>query len=528
MAENKELLRNALTELSTREGGRDALVRIAQNMQQSSTIQSPSVITSRTAKNLTNQNINYLNNLESGLRQQPVEEVKNIINVPTSATNPAQNQLVNNINQTITNLTPEQRQTLLTSVTGELLSRINQSSGTELALTSQAREAEQEGDYYGLNQATKELKESQKQRLADLQALQKETSKLRTQYLGTLTPTAEETTLATSIADFQEQMKNYDLETQRLVYGLEGQGRGIVSGLVAGQQAKLQQQRALEYQSMAAKESNLLTRLGLLQDARKAQQTALSTGISMLEADNELSNKIRDAIDAQNQAVIDSVAGMSTKAKDTLTFILKQFEGLDFESLPEESIRSIQALAEKAGIDIGIIQAGLKAVKDQQDFDSVSKMSTKAKDTLTLILKQFKGLDFESLPDESIKSIQALAEQAGIDIGIIQAGLKAVKDQQDFENALDLSREDRLKKASEKDTRSDEQEAIDKEAIQKDIKRITGSDGYVDSKLIIKIRQSVAINSPELLSWFDKAYPPHIVLNPDDPDNKILRLTKEW
>ena len=86
---------------------------------------------------------------------------------------------------------------------------------------------------------------------------------------------------------------------------------------------------------MAAKESNLLTRLGLLQDARKAQQTALTTGISMLEADNELSNKIRDAIDSQNQAVIDSVSGMSTKAKDTLTFILKQFEGLDFESLPE-------------------------------------------------------------------------------------------------------------------------------------------------------------------------------------------------
>lgn len=508
MAENKELLQNALTELSTREGGRDALVGIAQNMQQSPTIQSPSVITSRTAKNLTNQNVNYLNNLESGLRQQPteqqiyqsrkdavnnlhsqgitnpnqitnylnysdsgkkvgdftVEEVKNIINVPTSATNPAQNQLVNNINQTITNLTPEQKQTLLTSATGELLGRINQSSGTELALTSQARDAELSGDYYTLNNIIKQIKESQKQRLLDLQALQTETSKLRTQYLGTLTPTAEETTLATTIADLQEQMKNYDLETQKLVYGLEGQGRGIVSGLIAGQQAKLQQQRALEYQSMAAKESNLLTRLGLLQDARKAQQTALSTGISMLEADNELSNKIRDAIDAQNQAVIDSVSGMSTKAKDTLTFILKQFE----------------------------------------------------------------GLDFESLPDESIKSIQALAEQAGIDIGIIQAGLKAVKDQQDFDNALRLSQEERLKKASEKDTGNDEQEAIDKEAIKKDIKRITGSDGYVDSKKIIKIRQSVAINSPELLSWFDKAYPPNVVLNPDDPDNKILRLTKEW
>lgn len=448
-------------------------------------IDTPAVITSKTAKDLTNKNVSYLNNIESGLtyptggvygqdnitntktktdQTTPIIAPTQALNVPTSATNPAQNTIVSNINNTINSLTPEQRQTALTGAISELLNRINQSSDQELSLTTKAREAEQTGDYYGLNEATKKLQESQQQRLLDLQALQTETSKLRTQYLGTLTPTAEETTLATTIADFQEQMKNYDLETQKLVYGLEGQGRGIVSGLIAGQQAKLQQQRNLEYQSMAAKESNLLTRLGLLQDARKAQQTALTTGISMLEADNELSNKIRDAIDSQNQAVIDSVAGMSTKAKDTLTFILKQFE----------------------------------------------------------------GLDFESLPDESIKSIQALAEQAGIDIGIIQAGLKAVKDQQDFENALDLSREDRLKKASEKDTGNDEQEAIDKEAIQKDIKRITGSDGYVDSKKIIKIRQSVAINSPELLSWFDRAYPPNVVLNPDDPDNKILRLTKEW
>ena len=349
-------------------------------------IDTPAVITSKTAKDLTKNNTNYLNNLESGLTSSPSEiyskksltditSVPQALNVPTSATNPAQNTIVSNINNTINSLTPEQRQIALTGAVSELLNRINQSSDQELALTSKAREAEETKDYYGLNEATKKLQESQQQRLLDLQALQTETSKLRTQYLGTLTPTAEETTLATTIADFQEQMKNYSLDTQKLVYGLEGQGRGIVSGIVAGQQAKLQQQRALEYQSMTAKESNLLTRLGLLQDARKAQQTALSTGISMLEADNELSNKIRDAIDSQNQAVIDSVAGMSTKAKDTLTLILKQFEGLDFESLPDESIKSIQALAEQAGIDIGIIQAGLKAVKDQQDFDNALRLS---------------------------------------------------------------------------------------------------------------------------------------------------------
>ncbi len=349
-------------------------------------IDTPAVITSKTAKDLTKNNINYLNNLESGLTSSPSEiyskksltditSVPQALNVPTSAINPAQNAIVSNVNNTISSLTPEQRKTALTGAISELLSRVNQSSDQELALTSKAREAEQTKDYYGLNEATKKLKESQQQRLLDLQALQTETSKLRTQYLGTLTPTAEETTLATTIADLQEQMKNYDLETQKLVYGLEGQGRGIVSGLIAGQQAKLQQQRALDYQSMAAKEANLLTRLGLMQDARKAQQNALTTRIGLLADDYELQTKVQDLIDEQNLEIVKSAQELPEQAKDMLTFILKQFEGIDYDALPEESKSAIQALAEQSGIDIGLIKAGLKAVKDQQDFDNALKLA---------------------------------------------------------------------------------------------------------------------------------------------------------
>lgn len=182
-------------------------------------IDTPAVITSKTAKDLTTNNVSFLNNVENGLNysisdiyrkksftdiyQPTTQSVTQPVNVPTSTTNPAQNTIVSNINNTINSLTPEQRQVALTGLVSELLNRINQSSDQELSLTTKAREAEQEGDYYGLNQATKELQESQKQRLADLQTLQEETSKLRTQYLGTLTPTAEETTLATSIADFK-------------------------------------------------------------------------------------------------------------------------------------------------------------------------------------------------------------------------------------------------------------------------------------------------------------------------------------
>jgi hypothetical protein len=367
-------------------------------------IPTPAVITSKIAKDLTTQNQNYLGNIEAGYTQpiggkkdvktggfhidydpnnptivQPPQTgptiVQDALNVQPSATNPAQNQLVNNINQTIANLTPEQRKTALTGAVSELLNRINQSSDQELVLTSKAREAEQDKDYSGLNEATKALKASQQQRIKDLEELQKQIAPLRQQLMATYTPSADEMALSKEIADLQESMKQFDLDTQRAIYGLEGQGRGIISGIISGQQAKLQQQRALEYQSMAAKEANLLTRLGLMQDARKAQQSALTTGIGLLADDYELQTKIQDLIDEQNIEIVKSAQELPEQAKDMLTFILKQFEGIDYDALPEESKSAIQALAEQSGIDIGLIRAGLKAVKDQQDFDNALKLS---------------------------------------------------------------------------------------------------------------------------------------------------------
>jgi hypothetical protein len=55
----------------------------------------------------------------------------------------------------------------------------------------------------------------------------------------------------------QAELGKYDIGTQQAVYGLEGQGRGITSGLVAGQQEKLQRQRSLQRLGMAQDVENL-------------------------------------------------------------------------------------------------------------------------------------------------------------------------------------------------------------------------------------------------------------------------------
>lgn len=423
----------------------------------SPTVSTPAVITSKTAKDLTTKNQNYLGSAESGITSNTLNQP---LNISSSSTNPSQNAIVGNINDTMSKLNDEQRSTALSGAIGELLKRINSSGDVELSLTSKARNAESEGDYYSLNQSVKELKELQKQRVEDLQKLQQEISPLRQQVLSTYTPTEKETELKTELSDLQQEMKQYNIDTQKMVYGLEGQGRGIVSGLVSGQQAKLQRQRALDYQSMSAREANLLTSVGLEEEARKANREALTTGISMLESDYELQSKISDKIEEQNKSIIEQAQKLSESSKDMLTFILKQFEGIDYESLPENSKSAIDSLAKEAGIDIGIIQAGLKAVKDQQDFEN----------------------------------------------SISKSKLKTTQKEEEKETSLESS----------------------KSNVKSDIQNITGSDGYADTKKIQQIRQSIALNEPDILSWFDKAYPPALVLNPNDPETRDLIEKNKW
>lgn len=63
----------------------------------------------------------------------------------------------------------------------------------------------------------------------------------------------------------------------------------------------------------------------------------------------------------------------------------------------------------------------------------------------------------------------------------------------------------------------------DRMAIHADIQGIRGTDGYVDTAKFKQIREQVAVDAPELLSWFDKTYSANTgVLNPNDPTARIL------
>lgn len=67
-----------------------------------------------------------------------------------------------------------------------------------------------------------------------------------------------------------------------------------------------------------------------------------------------------------------------------------------------------------------------------------------------------------------------------------------------------------------------------KEDVKADVKAITGSDGYADTQKVKQMRQEIALNAPELLNWFDAAYPPKSVLNPNDETAFELIYNNKW
>lgn len=59
--------------------------------------------------------------------------------------------------------------------------------------------------------------------------------------------------------------------------------------------------------------------------------------------------------------------------------------------------------------------------------------------------------------------------------------------------------------------------------IQSDVASVRGSDNYIDTAKYQQIRENIAVNEPKALSWFDKTYPPKVVLNPNDPTNPYAK-----
>lgn len=209
----------------------------------------------------------------------------------------------------------------------------------------------------------------------DYQPLLDEQKKFREQYLKSLQPTVAETDINKQIADIRGQAEQQKLAAQKEQVGIEqaGMQRGGETKFVRGEQALAGKQRELEYQTLASQEANLLSRLGLEQESRKAQQQALATGMSFIQQDIETQQKIQERLQAEEDRVLARANTLRDDARAVLSTILTQFKGMDISDLSPEVQSQLAQTATKAGIPLDVLVSGMKNIKDQQDFANSMK-----------------------------------------------------------------------------------------------------------------------------------------------------------
>ena len=203
----------------------------------------------------------------------------------------------------------------------------------------------------------------------DIQKLLNKQSDYRTKMIESLQPTQAETDINKQLAELRARADELTLNAQAGITGVKNKIMPLE--FQPGQIQNIKEQANNTLQSYAIQEKNLLTSLGLAQDARK---TALDTYTSLNDfATNDVNTqfKIQDAIDAQDKRVLEQANALRDDSRAVLTSILEKFKGLSIEDLDTETQYSLAKLAAQSGVPLDLLVKGMKAVKDQQDFENL-------------------------------------------------------------------------------------------------------------------------------------------------------------
>jgi len=206
---------------------------------------------------------------------------------------------------------------------------------------------------------------------ADVQKIIENNQKLQLDYINTLKTSPAEATIQADLSALRDKINTYTQGTQTALDTIEAQP--IPMGLVTGQQREVQQAAQRTLSNLQGLESNLLQKLGFAQNSRELISTQAKTAIDSYSTNLNLAFALQDKITANKNAVLEQANKMSDSARSSLSMILEKMKGVDPDTLTAEDQAQIANLALKAGLPANLVFAGMRAVKDQQNMDNLSR-----------------------------------------------------------------------------------------------------------------------------------------------------------
>jgi len=197
----------------------------------------------------------------------------------------------------------------------------------------------------------------------------------------------------------------------------------------------------------------------------------------------------------------------------------------------EDYSNAVDNYDKKLAQNLSIMNTVKGMVDDQKNEEELLKDNARANAQIAINTMTARGITFDTLsPDEKV-NLTKLGVQSGLganfflDVMSVSAGKDELTTivSDDKTTATIIYKDGTTKKISTGLTKSSnlsssEQKAEETEAnrqtIQADVGRITGEDRKVNPSEMYRLRQDIALNNPELLTWFDNAYKPADLLNP--------------
>ena len=162
-----------------------------------------------------------------------------------------------------------------------------------------------------------------------------------------------------------------EIQVAQLDYrkGVANIQQGLVSTRVmTGQEESLYTQTQLGMQTLAIQESNLLSRLGLEQESREASARVIGAALEFNNSDIDRLNTMQNQIFNQKMAMFNVMSQFSTRAQNTLNLVLDGLVGIDVGDLDNATITKLQSMTKSAGIPWEVVQQSLKVKKDEYEY----------------------------------------------------------------------------------------------------------------------------------------------------------------
>lgn len=267
-------------------------------------------------------------------------------------------QVVSDINKTVTAggyVSPEAQSGI---------SNLNDLSVKENMALSQANAANQQGDARSMDNFLKEYDTLRKSREDAIYNLYSQLQPAREELTTAMTPTSAELETQNQLLDVQSRARQYALETNQGYTGFEGQGRGIPLQLVRGQQKKLLEQRQYGETALQNEETNLLTRLGLQQEARKITSDIATNKIKSITDNADTLLKALSTQDDYTASVLDKFDKLNDNQKGILDDFISTASGLTYDELDPNSKSYVNSLAASIGMPTSAVKDLMTATKN--------------------------------------------------------------------------------------------------------------------------------------------------------------------